>query len=269
MSRKQTMFLFLILAATVAVAQEIPRANPMYSPGDTAEVQPPGWLLQQGNALELEKRGDDLRAQKDFLQAMDFYKAALKKSGTAALLHNKMGMCNLMLARYKEARKDFQKATKADKTMAEAWNNLGVVYYLQKKYRPAIKNYKKAVELRQSASFHSNLGTAYFAKKEYERAAEHYQLAFTLDPSVFDRSSQLGLSARMGSPEEKARYAYMIAKMYAKNGDMDKTLQYLRRAMEEGYKEIDNVYKDNEFATIRKDQRFAELMATKPVAIAQ
>jgi pentatricopeptide repeat protein len=174
-----------------------------------------------------------------------------------------------MLARYKEARKDFQKATKADKTMAEAWNNLGVVYYLQKKYRPAIKNYKKAVELRQSASFHSNLGTAYFAKKEYERAAEHYQLAFTLDPSVFDRSSQLGLSARMGSPEEKARYAYMIAKMYAKNGDMDKTLQYLRRAMEEGYKDIDNVYKDNEFATIRKDQRFAELMATKPVAITQ
>jgi pentatricopeptide repeat protein len=61
----------------------------------------------------------------------------------------------------------------------------------------------------------------------------------------------------------------MIAKMYAKNGDMDRTLQYLRRAMEEGYKDIDNVYKDNEFATIRKDQRFAELMATKPVAITQ
>lgn len=269
MSRKRTILLLLILATTVAVAQDVPRVSPMYSPGDTAEVQPPGWLLQQGNALELEKRGDDLRAQKDFLQALDFYKAALKKSGSEAPLRNKMGMCNLMLARYKDAKKEFEKATKADKTMAEAWNNLGVVFYQQKKYRPAIKNYKKAIAIRQSASFHSNLGTAYFAKKQYDEAGKEYELAFSLDPTVFDRSSQLGLAARMGTPEEKARYAYMIAKMYAKQGDMEKTLQYLRRAMEEGYKDIDNVYRDNEFAGIRKDQRFTELMAAKPLAITQ
>jgi tetratricopeptide (TPR) repeat protein len=241
----------------------------MESPGETVEVQPPGYLLQQGTALELEKRGDDLRAQKDYIQALDFYQAALKKSGSPAPLHNKMGMCNLMLARYKEAKKEFERATKADKSLAEAFNNLGVVYYQQKKYRPAIKNYKKAIEMRQSASFHSNLGTAYFARKEYELAGQEYETAFSLDPTVFERSSQLGLAARMGTPEEKARYAYMIAKMYAKQGDAERSIQYLKRAMEEGYKDIDNVYKDNEFAGIRKDQRFAELMAMKPVAITQ
>jgi hypothetical protein len=37
--------------------------------------------------------------------------------------------------------------------------------------------------------------------------------------------------------------------------------------MEEGYSNIKNVYKDNEFSTLRKDPRFAELMAAKPVAI--
>jgi tetratricopeptide (TPR) repeat protein len=269
MSRKQAVLLFLVLATGVVIAQEIPRATPAYSPGDTAEVQPPGALLKDGSALELEQRGDDLRAQKDFIQALDFYKAALKKSGDPAPLHNKMGMCNLMLARYKDAKKEFGRATKADKTLAEAFNNLGVVFYQQKKYKPAIKNYKKAIEIRESASFHSNLGTAYFARKQYDLAAHEYETAFSLDPSVFERSSQLGLAARMGTPEEKARYAYMIAKMYAKRGDMEKTLQYLRRAMEEGYKDIDNVYKDNEFAGIRKDQRFTELMAAKPMAITQ
>ena len=33
----------------------------------------------------------------------------------------------------------------------------------------------------------------------------------------------------------------------------DRSLQYLRRAMEEGYKGIEDVYKDSEFAGLRKD----------------
>jgi hypothetical protein len=37
--------------------------------------------------------------------------------------------------------------------------------------------------------------------------------------------------------------------------------------MEEGYKEIGNVYKDAEFSALRKDPRFAELMSSKPTAI--
>jgi hypothetical protein len=37
--------------------------------------------------------------------------------------------------------------------------------------------------------------------------------------------------------------------------------------MEEGYKDINNVYKDNEFSTLRNDPRFAELMAAKTTSI--
>jgi hypothetical protein len=37
--------------------------------------------------------------------------------------------------------------------------------------------------------------------------------------------------------------------------------------MEDGYKDIKNVYKDEEFSTLRKDPRFAELMASKTPAI--
>ena len=38
--------------------------------------------------------------------------------------------------------------------------------------------------------------------------------------------------------------------------------------MEEGYKDIDNVYKDKEFTALRKDPRFEQLMASRPTAIA-
>jgi hypothetical protein len=44
-------------------------------------------------------------------------------------------------------------------------------------------------------------------------------------------------------------------------------LHYLKKAMEEGYKDIKDVYKDNEFSTLRKDLRFTELMAAKTTAI--
>ena len=37
--------------------------------------------------------------------------------------------------------------------------------------------------------------------------------------------------------------------------------------MEEGYKHINKVYTDSEFASLREDKRFAELMAQKPEPI--
>jgi hypothetical protein len=39
--------------------------------------------------------------------------------------------------------------------------------------------------------------------------------------------------------------------------------------MEDGYKDLDSVYNDQEFATLRKDPRFTALMHSKPAAIPQ
>jgi len=88
-----------------------------------------------------------------------------------------------------------------------------------------------------------------------------------LDPDILERTSHNGVSAQLPSPEDRARYDYIIAKLWAKHGDRDRSLQYLRRALEEGYKGIDEVYKDPEFAELRTDTRFTELMAARPPAI--
>ena len=88
-----------------------------------------------------------------------------------------------------------------------------------------------------------------------------------LDPDIFGRISHNGVSAQLPSPEERAKFDYLVAKLYAKLGDPDRSLQYLRRCMEEGYKGIEDVYKDPEFAGLRNDVRFGELMASKPPAI--
>ena len=88
-----------------------------------------------------------------------------------------------------------------------------------------------------------------------------------LDPGIFERTSRAGVLAQLPSPDDRAHYDYVLAKLFAKMGVADRSLEYLRKAMEEGYKEIGNVYKDAEFAELRKDPRFTELMSSKPTAI--
>ena len=59
---------------------------------------------------ELEKRGDELRTDKNYLDAVDFYQAALKGAPGNAAVFNKIGICQLMMQRYKEAKKSFERA---------------------------------------------------------------------------------------------------------------------------------------------------------------
>jgi tetratricopeptide (TPR) repeat protein len=228
-----------------------------------AEPPPPNATAEQ-----LEISADGFREQKMFSDAMDYYRAALIKGPRTAALYNKLGIAEMQLTRLSDAQKDFDRAIKLNKQFPEAYNNLGVVHYIRKKYKNAIKEYNKAVQLRdESASFHSNLGTAYFARKEFEKANAEYIRAMQLDPEIFERRSQGGVSAHLSSPEDRAHFDYVMAKLFAKNGYSDRSLEYLRKAMEEGYSKIDSVFKDTEFTELRKDKRFTELMAARPTSL--
>jgi tetratricopeptide (TPR) repeat protein len=217
---------------------------------------------------ELENRGDQLRQEKAYADALDYYRAAIRKDQHIAHLYNKAGIAELMIQRYKDSQKDFERAIKLDQTLADAYNNLGVTRYQEKKYSKAVDDYEKAIQLRQdSASFFSNLGAAYYMKRDWDQAAQAYGHAIQLDPDIFGRISHSGVTAQLPSPQDRARFDYLVAKLYAKQGDPDRSLEYLRRCLEEGYKAIDDVYKDPEFTSLRKDARFDQLMANKPTAI--
>lgn len=227
-------------------------------------IDPPAADAKPG---DLEARADELRAAKLYLDALDYYRAALAKAKTAPLL-NKIGITELMMQRYRDAKKSFDQSIKADRKYADAYNNLGVVYYEELRYSAAVKEYQRAIAIdNTSASFYSNMGAALFAEKHFEPAVIAYQKAMEIDPDVFERTSRGGVQAQLPSPGDRARYDYTVAKLYAKMGLSDRSIEYLRRAMEEGYKDFKNVYTDAEFATVRKDKRFAELVAMKTPAL--
>jgi len=271
MPRLRLNSLFLVTAlslfALIALASgENPRADQVQvAPPPLRSIEPPP---PTATAEALEEKGDLLRAQKLFLDAIDYYHAALEKKPNSAALYNKIGIAELQMQRWPEAKKCFERAIHEDREFPEAYNNLGVVYYVAKKYNKAIDRYNKAIHFRDDmASYYSNLGAAFFSKKEYDKSVAAYAHAFQLDPDVFERTSKTGVSAQMSKPEDRAHFDYVVAKLYAKMGSTDRSLEYLRRALEEGYKNINNVYKDEEFAGLRKDHRFTELMAAKVPAI--
>jgi tetratricopeptide (TPR) repeat protein len=267
MGRQTLLCLLAVLmgAGPSPLAQVRSAEQVQVSPPPMRRAQPPA---PDATVAELEQRGDTLRAEKSYLDALDYYRAALAKESNNSRLCNKIGINELQMARFAEARKDFERAIKNDRQFADAYNNLGVIYYLQKKYGKAIKEYEQAIKLRQdSASFYSNLGAAHFSRKDYEKASLAYNQALAIDPDIFERTSHTGVQAQMSSPGDRAHFYYVLAGLYAKAGSPERSLQYLRRAMEEGYKGIEDVYKDAEFAGLRKDPRFTELMASRPLAI--
>lgn len=256
----------VLLGSHFGFAQEV-QQSPEVAAAPPSQVAPPAIPDKNASAAELEEQGDDLRAQKRFLDSIDFYNAALAKQ-PSALIWNKEGMSYLLLQRPDKASKCFDHAIKLDKQAPEGYNNRGYIEQTKKKYDKAIKYYMKAAKLKPSdAVFQYNIGTAYFSEHDYAKAAAAYKAAFALDPNIFVRVSRTGVMAQTTSPEDRAAFSFMVAKMYARAGDVDRSLEYLRKAMENGYKHINDVYKDQEFATLRTDKRFDELMAQRPQPI--
>ncbi len=230
-------------------------------------AQPPAIPDDNASAADLEQQGDQFRADKRYIDSIDFYNVAIKKQPTA-LLWNKEGMAYLMLQEHDKAAKCFDQAIKLDKHAPEGYNNRAWVYYKKENYSKAVKYYMKAIKLGPSdAVLHYNIANVYFVKRLYPQAAQEYKTAFTLDPDIFERVSRTGYIAQGTSPEDRAAFSFLVAKIYAQAGDVDRSLEYLRKAMENGYKNIKKVYTDSEFASLRTDKRFEELMAQRPQAI--
>jgi tetratricopeptide (TPR) repeat protein len=248
-------------AAPQSTKPDNPASGTVLVPQQIHKVEPPS---PTATAQELEDTGDDLRVEKAFADALDYYHAAMAKADSA-VLHNKVGITYLQMLRKNEARREFERSIKMNKQYAEPYNNLGALeYYFNHNYGRAIKLYQQAIKLKDdSASFYSNLGTAYFAEKKYDLAVQEYAKALTLDPDIFERKSRGGISVQLAGTTDRAKYEYVMAKMYASFGDLERCLTNLKKSMEDGYSGIEDVYKDREFATVRKNPRFVALMASR------
>ena len=252
---------YLILAVGVAGAVTFSRAQPVAGfASDTRldTISPLSKPEPPKPNLSPEMRGDIFMARKMYREAIDAYREGPKNS---PVLLNKIGIGYHQMNLLDLARKNYEQAIKLSPKYPEAINNLGTVQYAKRSYRRAINEYRKALKISpKSASIYSNLGTAYFARKKYKEASEAYQQALTLDPDVFEHRGTQGVLLQERSVDERAKFHFYLAKTYAKAGMTERALLYMRKAIEEGFKDKKKFVEEPEFAALKDLPEFQQLL---------
>lgn len=240
------------------VAKQIPQAQPP-SPAQSPviEVRP---------EMSDEQRADLYMARKEYWEASVLYKRLADQNPKNAVYLNKLGISLHQQTVLGQAMKYYERAVKADPTYADAQNNIGTIWYQRKKFGKAIKAYQKAIAIRNDMPvLYSNLAYAYFGDKKYEQAIVSFRQALAMDPDLFNRgSSRNGSLLQDRSVGDRGKFYFLLAKSFAEAGNVERCLIYLRKAKDEGYKDLAAVKTDPSFAVVVKDPAIQELLIPKP-----
>ena len=223
-------------------------------------------------AMTAEQKGDQARIHKDYASAVAYYHTAVRGDPRNSILYDKLAIAEFQLGDKSAARKHLTQAVKLDSRNEQdesedlaaarfaALNNLGVLDLMDKKYRASVNHLKQALALDESnATAHLNIAEAWMGLGEADRAMTEYSRALELNADILN-SDNGGVVAQVTTPEQRARISYLIAKSYAKKGNLDGTLEYLRRAKEGRYPDLARVYSDQEFAALWSDPRLEKIV---------
>ncbi len=241
-----------IFAVTPGLNAQQPAANSTPPPSQTQTSTDTRPALSSRDAAV--QRAKVLMAEKRYEDAIHEYEGLLKTEPKNAVYMNMIGIAYLNMSNLNQAKKSFERAIKADKTYASAVNNLGMVWYQQKNYRRAIREYQRAVVVDPSqAGTHANLGYAYYKTKKYSEAAAEFRKALELDPHAFEHNERVGTMMQDRTVENHGLFFFMMAKEYAQVGDAEHCADYLRKSLDEGYKDVAKAKTDPAFKKVVND----------------
>jgi len=250
----------LIFAAPLGVAA---RQSPPDQPAKSSQIQSGSAEASNLSPREMqEERARIQMAEKRYDAAIQGYLDLLKSDPKNAGFMNMIGIAYLNLSNYDLAKKYFLRAAKADKKNASAVNNLGMVYYHQKDFRRAIREYQRAVSIDPSqAGAHANLGFAYYNSSKFPEAAAEFQKALEIDSSIFERSDRAGSTVQDRSVSNHGLFFFTMAKVYAAKGDAAHCADYLRKSLDEGYKDVGKAATDPSFKGVIDDPAVQAVLA--------
>ena len=257
--RTSRWLLFLPLVGTslgVCLAQGAAGAS--QTPTPVSATAPPTSAASPATPPTQEQIGDSLMVHQRYQAAIAAYSKSPK---VTAAIWNKMGIAYQMMFNDSDASRCYKESLKLDPDNAQTLNNLGTVYASMKSYGQADRMYRKAIKLDpHSARILKNYGTNLLAEHKYNRGWDIYQQALALDPQVFAISDGPTVEDPSSIHERGAMNYYMAAGC-AHAGYVECALQYLRLALDEGFTTRKKVQTDIEFASIRENPAFRQLLA--------
>ncbi len=204
--------------------------------------------------------GDKLLEEgKDHLALLKYVEAA-DVNPYNEVIFNKLSITYSRLSRWDEAERAVKRAIGLAPRYAYAYNTWGIIELARHNGKAATRRIKKALDIEpRVASFYANLGHSYMQSGKYREGSKAYQKALELDPNVFNRPDAIQVqypSNDISTPERN----YQMAKFFAEYGDKDSCLQYLGKALADGFSDQKRLSEEKAFDKLRADKDFQNLV---------
>jgi tetratricopeptide (TPR) repeat protein len=176
---------------------------------------------------------------------------------------------------------EFRNAIRLDGKYFPARLNLAYAYERANRFEEAIDAYRDAIEAQPQSFFaHNNLAVLYDKKGLYDDAIAAFEKALEIEAGNALALKNLEVakknkmivqerSARCMRAEQEARAkpndpraSYNVARTYAFYAQKEPALEWLTRALKQGYKDLQYLKIDPAFESMRDDPEFQRL--TKP-----
>jgi tetratricopeptide (TPR) repeat protein len=244
--------------STAGSLRALAQSHNSVSFGHADQQSPPSASNAELPVITPELRADMLAVHGHYHDAIDAYS---KIQPLTAEIYNKIGIAYQRMAMDSEAIAYYDRAARMDRNYAAVYNNLGTVYFRENDNKRAKRFYKKSIRLdAQMAPFWSNLGAVYLAQKKYSDGAEAYERAFNLDPGIFQELELNGLR-KDESPEDLAKTYICFAEIYAHAGMKMEAIDYLQKALLEGFKDKQKLQQDQQLASLHGTPAFEQLLS--------
>ena len=228
--------------------------------GDLLQMQ----ILMTAKDLEEaslhERRGDSFFARKMYEDAIIEYKKSTTIDRYNAAILNRLGLVYHQSQKLSEAERYYRDALKQNPFFLEVLNNIGTVEYARQRYQNALDQYEKALKIRpESPTILLNMGACLFDMKRYDEALQATRHALEIDPRVLDKVSGFGTLIQTSRRSDPV-VSFYYAKVYAAQGDKERAISYLNRALDEGFKEFDKIKTDPAFRVLSGEEGYTKLM---------
>jgi len=199
-------------------------------------------------------------AHQRYQAAIEAYKKATPATAT---VWNKMGIAYQLMLDLNDAMHCYKTSLKLEPKNPNVLNNLGTTYDAMKDFHQAEKMYRKALKINpESALIRKNLGTNLLSQHKYQKGWQEYQVAIKIDPTILQTTSRPRIQ-NPASLSDRGAMNYYMAKGCVKAGMPEQAVEYLRRALNQGFISPQKIIADSEFAALHGLPAFEELLSSQ------
>ena len=225
--------------------------------------------------------GVALRGKGQTALAANHFSAAIRLSPAYAEAYNNLGILLLNQGKYKTASTYFKKALEENPDFIRARENL-------KRVSTDIEEFQKDITILQlerkkqprNAQICLDLGNLYKQHGDLSAAAKQYQNALSLQPDLLPALKNLAIiQAARGKYDnaielfediivrksESVEPYYYIAAIYSRQGKINQSIHWLKKAVAKGYNNWDNLRKDNNFNNLKNTLYYKKLMENESI----